>query len=232
LGLTAKHVKFTYDTIGQNTQVERYLGATTTTPVLTTNHTYDTYGRLVEIKQSKGTLIIADRVYGFDNLSRLISETNLDGVNRTIGYDKIDQVTAVTGSNTEAYSYDANGNRTNPGYDTGVSNQLTTDGIYNYQSDPEGNRTKRTKIVDGAVDEYTWDYRNRLTSIVSKTAAGVVTQTASYEYDVDDLRVKRTVNGVVENYYLDGDQIAFVTDGSGNQILLWLKTRRQAWCGV
>jgi hypothetical protein len=51
---------------------------------------------------------------------------------RSIAYDKIDQVKTVRGSNSETYSYDANGNRTNTGYGTGVDNQLLTDGVYNY----------------------------------------------------------------------------------------------------
>jgi RHS repeat-associated protein len=107
---------------------------------------------------------------------------------------------------------------------------LTSDGTYNYQYDPEGNRQSRTNIVTQAVDEYTWDYRNRLTGIVSKTSStGTITQTVSYEYDVDDQRVSKTVTSTTlnagtsatgsttEKYYLDGNQIAFVTDGSGNR---------------
>ena len=221
-GLTAKRVKFTYDTIGQNTKVERYLGATTT-PVLTTTNAYDVYGRLTGIDQKNSSgVTIADSVYGFDNLSRLISETK-DGVNRLVSYDKIDQVKTVTGSNTEAYDYDLNGNRTNAGYATGLNNQLTSDGTYTYLYDPEGNRTRRTNIASGAVDLYSWDYRNRLTGIVSKTSiVGTVTQTVGYEYDIDDQRISKTINGVVEKYYLDGEQIAFVTDAAGNQTFHYL----------
>jgi hypothetical protein len=131
-------------------------------------------------------------------------------------------VKTVTGSNTEAYSYDANGNRTSGGNVPGVNNQLLTDGVYDYQYDGEGNRIKRTNIVTHAVDLYTWDYRNRLTKVVSKDAAGVETQIAAYEYDVDDQRVRKSVNGVVENYYLDGNQIAFVSDGGGNRTFHYL----------
>ena len=97
----------------------------------------------------------------------MTSET-IDGVNRQIGYDKIDQVKTVTGSNSEAYTYDANGNRTNNGYATGVNNQLVSDGTYSYEYDKEGNRTNRTNTATGAVDNYTWDYRNRLTGVISQ----------------------------------------------------------------
>jgi hypothetical protein len=51
-----------------------------------------------------------------------------------------------------------------------------------------------------------------------------------YTYDVDDQRVRKTVDGVVENYYLvgvasrneNGNQIAFVTDGGGNETFHYL----------
>jgi RHS repeat-associated protein len=219
VGLADKQVKFSYDITGQNTKIERYLG---TTLVLTTTNAYeDTYGRLTGIKQENSTGTIANSSYVFDNLNRLTSET-IDGINRQIGYDKIDQVKTVTGSNSEAYTYDANGNRTNNGYSTGVNNQLLNDGTYSYEYDKEGNRTKRTKIVGGAVDNYTWDYRNRLTGVISQDASGVVTQTVSYEYDVDNQRVSKTVGGVVEKYVIDRDQIAYVTDGSGNQTFHYL----------
>ncbi len=73
----------------------------------------------------------------------------------------------------ESYTYDDNGNRTNDGYDTGDHNRLLEDGTYHYQYDEEGNRTLR--FVDDGDDEfgeddtlitvYTWDHRNRLTSV-------------------------------------------------------------------
>jgi hypothetical protein len=128
----------------------------------------------------------------------------------------------MTGSNSEAYTYDQNGNRTNSGYVTAAGNRLMSDGTYNYDYDSEGNRTIRTKIADGTVDEYTWDYRNRLMGIVSTDADGNVIKTVGYTYDVDDQRVSKTVDGVVENYYLDRNQIAFVTDGGGNETFHYL----------
>jgi RHS repeat-associated protein len=163
-----------------------------------------------------------------DDLNRLESETK-DGVGRSIGYDDTDQVVGVSGSNSEVYSYDLNGNRINVGYVTGAGNRLMSDGVYNYLYDAEGNRTTRTKIADLSVDGYTWDYRNRLVSIVSKDAGGGVIKTVGYEYDVDDQRVKKTVTSTplsagdgVENYYLDRNQIAFVTDGGGGQMFHYL----------
>ena len=50
------------------------------------------------------------------------------------------------------YAYDANGNRTNAGYQTGPDNGLPSDGTYNYTYDGEGNLIKRTEIATGSVE--------------------------------------------------------------------------------
>jgi RHS repeat-associated protein len=218
VGLVSKLVKFDYDAAGLNTQIQRYANGQL---AVTTIDRYDEFGRLVGIKQENSTGVIANSSYVFDNLSRLTSET-IDGVSRQIDYDKTDQVKSVTGSNSEAYTYDKNGNRTLGGYVTGVGNKLLSDGTYNYDYDAEGNRTKRTNIATSVVDEYVWDYRNRLTAVTSKDAVGVVTQTVGYEYDVDDQRVSKTINGVVEKYVIDRNQIAFVTDASGTETFHYL----------
>jgi RHS repeat-associated protein len=228
-GVADKAVKFTYNTKGENIKIERYLDGLLK---VTTDNAYDIYGRLTGIAQVKGITPtnptgtpISDDVYVLDNLNRLQTQTK-GGQVKEIGYDKTDQVQTVTGAAGEAYTYDLNGNRTNGGYTTGVDNRLTSDGTYSYQYDPEGNRQSRTKISDGAVDLYTWDYRNRLTGIVSKDSGGAVIKTVGYTYDVDDQRVSKTVTtgtgSTTEKYYLDGNQIAFVTDGGGNQMFHYL----------
>jgi RHS repeat-associated protein len=226
VGLVNKDVKFTYDpTTGVNTTIERYVDGLL--KVKTTNG-YDGFGRLTGITQTNGAAVtIGTSSYIIDDLDRLKTET-VDGQIRTIGYDSIDQVKTVTGSNNEAYTYDLNGNRINPGYETGLDNRLHSDGTYDYQYDAEGNRTHRTETATGIVDRYTWDYRNRLMSIVTVASGDAVLQTVEYEYDVDDQRVRKTVTsalptgGVVENYFIDRDQIAFVTDGSGDRTFHYL----------
>jgi RHS repeat-associated protein len=65
-------------------------------------------------------------------------------------------------------------------------------------------------------------------SIVTVASGGAVLQTVEYEYDIDDRRVRKTVTsalptgGVVENYFIDRDQIAFVTDGNGDRTFHYL----------
>jgi RHS repeat-associated protein len=174
-------------------------------------------------------VVISNSQYDLDVLNRLTTEHN-NGTNRNFEYDKIDQVKSVTGSSSEGYTYDKNGNRTNTGYVTGVGNRLLSDGVYNYQYDDEGNRKQRTNILTQVVDDYTWDYRNRLIAIVTTDAGGAAIKTVGYEYDVDDQRVGKQLtidNGQLtttthENYYLDRNQIAFVTDGGGNETFHYL----------
>jgi RHS repeat-associated protein len=219
VGLADKRVDFVYAAdSGLMLEVDRYLGNQL---VVKTINSYDNFGRLTGIVHENSTGVISTHGYDYDALNRLTAESR-DGVSRSFTYDKIDEVKSVSGSNTESYTYDKNGNRLNAGYQHTDQNRLTTDGVYSYDYDNEGNRTKRTEIATGKVDEYTWDYRNRLTSVVSRDTYGVVTQTVSYEYDVNNLRVKKDVDGDVENYYLDGDNIAFVTDGVGDQTFHYL----------
>jgi RHS repeat-associated protein len=103
---------------------------------------------------------------------------------------------------------------------------LLSDSTYTYEYDGEGNRTKRTQIATGKVTQYVWDYRNRLTQVVFKDAAGNVVKSIrqsrrfaiEYTYDVADRRIAKKIDGVVqERYVYDEDNIALVFDGQGNQ---------------
>jgi RHS repeat-associated protein len=109
-----------------------------------------------------------------DPASRLDSISShfvLDGVGQTsvtgYSYDNTNQLTAADhdAQTDESYTYDANGNRTGAGYQTGFNNQLATDGAYTYRYDAEGNRTARIKLSDGTYTQYIYDHRNRLVSV-------------------------------------------------------------------
>ena len=187
---------------GQSVGVDRFVDGALA--VHTTN-SYDLFGRLTGIEhQNSQGVIIGSSGYVFDDLDRLIKETR-DGVSRDIGYDSIDQVKTVTGSNTESYNYDLNGNRI--GYQLYSANRVIADGTYRYTYDAEGNRTNRVKIDSGVTDVYEWDNRNRLVSIRTTDLAGLVTQIVDYEYDVDDQRVRKSVvtaqGRIVERYSIN-----------------------------
>ncbi len=103
-------------------------------------------------------------------------------------------MTTVSGGRTENYSYDLNGNRTMPGYQTGPANRLASDGTYSYEYDNEGNLLRKTRLSDGQVTEFVWDYRNRLSGVIVKDASGQVVQETVFTYDVFDRRIGKGVD--------------------------------------
>jgi RHS repeat-associated protein len=218
-GVTSKRVDMTYNAVNQIATLNRYSDLTGTSSVANTSYTYDLAGRLQTLTHQHGGNTLASYGLTYDNANRIIQSAGTDGT-QDYSYDSTNQLTTAnhTTQTDEAYSYDANGNRTSGGASTGTNNQLLTDGTYNYEYDGEGNRTKRTEIGTGKVTEYVWDYRNRLTSVLFKDAGGNVTKTIAYSYDVNDRRISKKVDGVVaERYVYDGSNIALVFDGAGTQ---------------
>ncbi|WP_041620431.1 RHS repeat-associated core domain-containing protein [Stanieria cyanosphaera] len=206
---------FTYDERNLQTSISDPLGHTSTTE-------YDGVGNAIALLDPLGN----KTNYAYDPLYRLTSQTDAQNRTTNYSYDPLGNLLSLTDpeENTTNYTYDENGNRTNPGYVTGENNQLLSDGKYNYEYDGEGNRTKKTSIVTGEVTEYEWDYRNRLTGVVTKDGSGNVIKQADYTYDVFDRRIAKSVdvdgNGVaekVERFVYDGDNIALTFDGEGNQ---------------
>jgi RHS repeat-associated protein len=116
-------------------------------------------------------------------------------------YDALNRLTSVTypNSDTEGFTYDANGNRLTYGlngqtlntYTYDDADQLTSDGVVSYSHDLAGN------LLQAGTDSYTWDWNNRLTG---STVGGT---TASYSYDGDDVRVSQTVGGTTSWYVYD-----------------------------
>jgi RHS repeat-associated protein len=226
-GVTSKRVDMSYDALNRLTEINRYGDLTGTISVADSIYSYDAAGRLTNITHKYGAskkglppaTAIASYGFSYDATNRITQSSGIDGTH-DYSYDDTNQLTAAnhTTQANEAYSYDANGNRTSVGYGTGTDNRLLTDGTYNYTYDDEGNRTKRVEIATGKVTEYNWDYRNRLTSVKFKDAGGNVTKTIEYIYDVNNQRIGKKINGVVaERYVIDRNQIALVFDGNGDR---------------
>jgi len=92
---------------------------------------------------------------------------------------------------------------------------LQTDGTFNYTYDSEGNTTRRTRILSGKVTDYTWDHRNRLTSVTDRVSGtGVKTQQVEYIYDAFN--------------QLTGERVATQFDGLGN-VSNWSRYEVFAW---
>ncbi len=166
-----KRVKLHYAPDSQLDNVTRYSSASDSDLVATSDSTnmFDGLGRLTALTHSTATLILDQYAWNFDAGDRLTKETSQsDGV-RTYTNDAADELSTVqtpNPANNESYTYDYNSNRKSANgnvYGTpNPGNRLSSDGVYTYSYDDEGNRTGRTKIGTSDITTYMWDYRNRL----------------------------------------------------------------------
>ncbi len=209
-GSAVAQVSFSYDTANRLTLISR---RSTGMDKTDTSNTYDDTDRLTGITHEfipsmGGSTTLATYSYASNAASELTTETNQDGT-FTYTYDATSQLTGVdatggtcgaTGCD-ETFAYDLNGNRTlstgygpSQTYTTGTANRLLSDGTYNYAYDAEGNLILKSRISNGDRSEYTWDYRNRLTSVVLKNSGGTILQQSDYTYDAFDRRIIKTVD--------------------------------------
>jgi RHS repeat-associated protein len=210
----------------QLSSLKRYTDLGGTALVGMSSYTYDGAMRVSNITHTyANNNVLASYAYGYDQASRLTSET-VNGTQTTYGYDNTDQLTTVNGVTT--YSYDLNGNRTMTGYSTQAGNEMTNDGTFTYTYDNEGNLTQKSKGNQKETWYYGYDSLNRLTT-VRKTSDGTTNQvTATYTYDVFGNRIEedkwvkpQSGNGVttVTRYAYDGHN-AWADLNNSNQLLM------------
>lgn len=199
-----KRVDFTYNDEGMATQIDRYSDLAGSSVVASSVLTYDLSNRLDTLTHNDpmaSTLNSYDYTYDADN--RITQIVDVDGAH-VFTYDAADELTSATHDDVdnpdETYAYDNAGNRTESqlhgtNYSFGLANRPISDGTYTYTYDANGNRTVRTTIATGAVTEYQWDYRNRLTSVTERaTAMGPATRITEYTYDALDRRIAISVD--------------------------------------
>ena len=186
-------VGFGYDTVGRLSSLTRTANGNYTT--INTTFTLDLLDRVTGITHSKGigeeASTLSQFTYGYDVGGRV---TNYTGPEGSLSYalDANGQLLSVTGSRTDNYALDANGNRTSNS--TAAGNLLLNDGKYSYTYDLEGNQKTKTRISDGQVTEFFWDYRNQLTKAMVKDANGVLLKELRFTYDVEGRRVGEWVD--------------------------------------
>lgn len=156
-----------------------------------TNYTYDELSRLKTVAATGLSTI----TYGYDELSRRISMSDVTGSSSYI-YDGLSRLTqAVQPSGTLGYGYDLDSNRTtltypSPGSVTYVFSpakrlsSLTDWGArsstYTYTA---SGLAKTVAVPGGMTTTYGYDPAQRLTSLVNATGAGTVT---SHTYTLDN----------------------------------------------
>ena len=217
-GVANKRVDFSYDAISQFASIERYSDLSGSQLVGSSTYTYDGLNRLTNLNHSNGSGTFAFYDFEYDAASRITKIVDIDGTS-DYTYDQTNQLTSASHTDpnkpNESYTYDDNGNRTNPGYQTGQNNQLQSDGTYNYSYDAEGNMVLQIEIATGEEREFVWDHRNRLTAIIDKDNASDALQEVGFTYDAMNRRIAKEVNadpqnsssGVVMHFVSDRDNV-------------------------
>lgn len=209
-------VHYTYDGFGR-----RQSTAVDGEPVLL--YSYDSLSRLTSVDRGAVT-----QSFRYDSLGRLNRVTWPNGVVCNQTYNDSHQVTEIKHQDSLdailsrfTYSYDADGNllsqsrstgmalqRDSLSQEFGVANRLTKSGTASFRYDQQGRLVSR---VDGnRLITYTWDYRNRLTTIKDGTTV------AKYRYDAFGRRICKRVNGNLNCYLYDGlNLLQEVDDNAG-----------------
>ncbi len=200
-GVSAKQTQYGYY---DDSRVHTVTASAGAAQVYLATYGYDADGRLTSLAYTHNGAAITtggnavSYTASYDPAGNLVKMVSADGTdNYTLDNSNQLQSASLT---SEGYSYDQNGNRTNSGYQTSADNRLLSDGVYDYQYDAEGNRTKRTLIADGSWVEYAWDYRNRLTQETFKDSSGDVTQVVAYVYDSFGRVVRRFDSNASPSY--------------------------------
>jgi RHS repeat-associated protein len=229
-GVESLSVQIDYDTEGRRGELRRYSDATGTTLVSKSDYGYDNAGNLTDEvhKDDAGTPIVT-YANTFDDDNRITSETR-NSVTTNYQYDVTSQ---VTDDDTNAYSFDLNGNRTMEGYETGVANRIESDGVWTYSYDLEGNVIKKSMGEEAETWEYGYDHNNRLLwAEKANTDGGQVRLRVEYTYDVFGNRIAQTVEhysalGVLESsattkYSFFGQQVWADLDENGDIVTRYL----------
>ncbi len=189
-GQQTLRVDFTYDPSGNVLTETRYSDAAGTQKIGFVQTTYNSNNQPTQIQyQDDAGKVIDNFLYTYDSLNRVTSETH-NGVRMAYKYDSFNQLIAA---GKQSWTYDANGNRTNPGYVTGPANELLSDGTWNYRYDPEGNLIGKTNIATGETWTYGFNNANQLITANQSTSGGTLEQQITYAYDVFGNRISQSV---------------------------------------
>jgi RHS repeat-associated protein len=203
---------------GQIATLTRSSNVSGTMKVGVTQNTYDDAGNITHIQHQNGSnSTLLDLTYNYDTDNRLSSQT-VPGTTTNFGYDRDSQLTSAGGTNT---TFDANGNRTSTGYQTGVDNRLLTDGTWTYSYDAVGNITSKRNIQTGETWTYSYDLDNKETSATHKDASGNVLNSETLKYDVFGQLIEQDVtNGstTVTRFALDLDGNVWADLNGSNQL--------------
>jgi RHS repeat-associated protein len=196
---------YSYDAVGNRASVT-YPNSTIA------EYTYDALSRLTDLVNRKsGGEIISSYAYTLGPAGNRTGVVENTGRTVDYAYDATYKLTQesindpVTGSQVISYTYDAVGNRLTKNVDGAVTNhtydpndRLLTENGTTYTYDDNGNTLSKASATEAI--SYGYDYQNRLIDMID----GVGGSQAEFVYDVDGIRVQKTVDGTdITNYLVD-----------------------------
>src|SRR5207249_547444 len=168
-GSAQVRIDLTYTAQDYVNTLSRYSDIAGTQLVGTTSYVYDPLGELTNLQHRNSTgSFLANYTYTYDLDSRLLTEV-LNGSATSYTYDLASQ---LTNDSKVTYTYDANGNRTMTGYQTGVENLLLNDGTWTYYYDANGNLIEKTKGATAETWNYTYSVGNQLLGVTQRATDG------------------------------------------------------------
>ncbi len=204
--------RYIYDEVGNIVRTER---PNNTVEV----RQYDALYRLIGIETRNGggeLLTSFQYTLGADGVREAVVE--LDGRQVGYSYDVLNRLTQETiadpinGSRAITYTYDAGGNRLSRDDSVGglttyiyddndrLLEETTAGIVTTYQYDDNGNTLSKLTDADHHTT-YIWDAKNQLVA-VQVIEDGISTE-ATYEYDVDGIRVTETIDGIETRFMID-----------------------------
>jgi len=183
-----------------------------------TSYTYDAASQLLTLGHQLAATTINSFSYTYDKVGNRRAKTSRDGLH-DYTYDVLNRLTQASNplpSNPlETFNYDPVGNRANSNQNGSSTfsqaNQLLEDANFTYQYDNNGNMTRKTTKIGGAVTQYEYDAENKLVRVVSPANA------ANYRYDGLGRRVEKDVvagSTTTTRYVYDNEDILLELNGS------------------
>ncbi|MGB5985717.1 MAG: FG-GAP-like repeat-containing protein, partial [Desulfobacterales bacterium] len=157
------------------------------------------YTKAGDIKEIQDDLNQVTYSYTYDDLHRLLTETNSGSHDPiTLTYDETGNITTKTvGSTTMAYAYD-------PNHVHGVSNINRNGTNHAYSYDANGNLTAGPAFEpSGSVAQRTLSYNAANMPTQIDYIQGGATVTTTLGYDGDNTRVRKSVSGQGATFYID-----------------------------